>query len=249
MPKRNQQYSYERTKALQELREEARVTTDDMAEFFGVGRDTARDWELGYRAPHKNRRSTLIVYFLDKLLLRRSKERLKQVWKDVVVEEWQWQPFTQEELWNYLHEGKQDVSPAKPFTPPFLAPPLPPYTLVGRDILLNDLKKRLLAGGTLALSALNGLPGVGKTALAVALAHDREVLEHFSDGVLWAGLGRHADAFALLGTWARALAIAPEEIAKLTTATARAKEIHAEIGMRRMLLVVVTCPQSFIQSE
>ncbi len=127
---------------------------------------------------------------------------------------------------------------------PFLAPPPPPYELVGRDNILDDLKQRLFAGGSLALSALNGLPGVGKTALAVALAHDREVLDHFRDGVLWAGLGREGDAFALLGTWAVALGISSDEIAKLTSLEERAKAIRYQIGMRHMLLVVDDAWQS-----
>src|SRR5215469_12448337 len=65
----------------------------------------------------------------------------------------------------------------------FLAPPQPPYPLVGRADMLGDLKEKLIARKSLALSALRGLPGVGKTALAVALAYDPEVLSHFSDGV------------------------------------------------------------------
>ena len=124
---------------------------------------------------------------------------------------------------------------------PFLAPPRPPYNLVGRDGLLCDLKQQLFAGGSLALSALNGLPGVGKTALAVELAHDREVLGHFQDGVLWAGLGREAskeDVLSHLGTWGMALGISSTEIARLTTIEDRTNAIHAAIGMRRMLLVL-----------
>src|SRR5271169_3184189 len=39
----------------------------------------------------------------------------------------------------------------------------PAIRLVGRDSELNSLKHRLYAGGNVALSALNGLPGVGKT--------------------------------------------------------------------------------------
>ena len=53
--------------------------------------------------------------------------------------------------------------------PPFFAPLLPTYSLVGRDDLLHGLKQHLFGGENLALSALDGLPGVGKTALAVGL--------------------------------------------------------------------------------
>jgi tetratricopeptide (TPR) repeat protein len=123
-------------------------------------------------------------------------------------------------------------------TVPFLAPPRPSYYLTGRDELLHDLKQQLLAGKSLALSALNGLPGVGKTALAIELAHDRNILAQFHDGILWAGLGRRPDVLAVLSTWGTALGISSDEIAKLTGIEDWAKAIHTAIAMRRMLLVV-----------
>jgi tetratricopeptide (TPR) repeat protein len=121
---------------------------------------------------------------------------------------------------------------------PFMAPPCPVYSLVGRAGLLHNLKRRLFAGDRLVLSAVNGLPGVGKTALAVELAHDPEVLAHFEDGVLWAGLGRRPDVFALLGTWGAVLGIQSLEMARLTTVEERARTVHVAIGTRRMLLVI-----------
>lgn len=132
----------------------------------------------------------------------------------------------------------EKVAPGQERKIPFLAPPLPSYELVGRGPLLSRLKQRLLAGESLGLSALNGLPGVGKTALAVALAHDSEVLAYFYDGVLWAGLGPNADVLAHLGRWAIAVGISLEEIAQKMTLQERAYAIQERIGMRRMLLVV-----------
>ena len=123
-------------------------------------------------------------------------------------------------------------------TVPFLAPPLPSYNLVGRDNLLRELKQQLLSGSNLALSALNGLPGVGKTALALALAHDREVLGHFCDGTLWVGLGREANVFSYLNAWGIALGVSQNEIEKLTNPTSLGQTIHRAIGARRMLLVI-----------
>ncbi|MBN2007663.1 MAG: tetratricopeptide repeat protein [Anaerolineae bacterium] len=131
-------------------------------------------------------------------------------------------------------------SPAVPtrHPPPFLAPPRPIYSLVGRDRLLEGLKQRMFADGQLLFSAITGLPGVGKTALAIELAHDPEVLEHFADGMLWAGLGRRPDIFALLGIWGTALDIPANEISRLFTVEQRAQRIHTAIGVRRMLLVI-----------
>ena len=123
-------------------------------------------------------------------------------------------------------------------TIPFLAPSAPPYDIVGRNDLLHSLKQRLFSGGNLALSALNGLPGVGKTALAIALTHDHEVIRHFSDGILWAGLGREADKLSLLDIWGMALGIPKSEMERLTSFNARKIAIHNAIGLRRMLLVI-----------
>ncbi len=121
---------------------------------------------------------------------------------------------------------------------PFLAPPRPPYDLMGRAELLNALKQRLLSGGNLALFALTGLPGVGKTALAIELAHNPQIRGHFQDGVLWGGLGRQPDVLALLGAWGAALDIPASEMAKLDSVGRRAEAVHTAISLRRMLLVV-----------
>ncbi|HSL46714.1 MAG TPA: tetratricopeptide repeat protein [Anaerolineales bacterium] len=121
---------------------------------------------------------------------------------------------------------------------PFLAPPHPPYDLIGRDNLLFDLKQKLFTGGSFALSALNGIPGVGKTALALELAYDPDVLKHFSDGILWASLGRGGDVLSQLGVWGNAVGISSDAMAKLLSIEDRARAIHTTIGMRRMLLIV-----------
>ena len=126
----------------------------------------------------------------------------------------------------------------EPLTVPFLAPPRPPYFLIGRDNLLRDLKEHLFTNDSLALSALNGLPGVGKTALAIELAHDRDVLKHFHDGLLWASAGRRPDVLAILSMWGTALGISFDEIARLTSVESLVQAIHVRIANRRMLLIV-----------
>jgi len=120
----------------------------------------------------------------------------------------------------------------------FMVPPRPPNLLVGRDGLLAELKRRLLESQNIPLTALQGLPGVGKTTLAIELAHDPEVSSYFSDGVLWVGLGRQPDVLALLGGWAAAVQVPAEGIARHTSLAERARVVHAAIGTRRMLLVI-----------
>lgn len=124
------------------------------------------------------------------------------------------------------------------FDPAIPLPPAGTHGLVGRDDLLRQLKMRLLAGKTLALSALNGLPGVGKTALATALAHDEELRAHFADGVLWAGLGYEPDVLSLLNRWATVLGAVAPDLTQRSRPEAWAPSIHAAIGQRRLLLII-----------
>jgi tetratricopeptide (TPR) repeat protein len=112
--------------------------------------------------------------------------------------------------------------------------PAMPVHFVGRDELIQELIQRLTSGESLALSA-EGKPGVGKTTLAVALAHRREVLDHFQDGVLWAGLGLEADVLSTLNTWASALGI---DVSGLVDEAARQQAVRDAIGQRRLLLVI-----------
>ena len=93
--------------------------------------------------------------------------------------------------------------------PPFQAPPLPPH-YIERSAALNEITQTLLGtlptkSGVLMISAFHGLPGVGKTSLAAALAHQPTIRAHFPDGVLWATLGQTPDCLSYLTEWIRAL--------------------------------------------
>ncbi len=139
--------------------------------------------------------------------------------------------------------GELDEIPTHLPSPPFplLDPAIPPplgHSLVGRDDLFRQLKQRLLSGHPVALCAINGLPGVGKTALATELAHDEEIQAYFADGVLWTGLGYEPDVLGLLSHWGTLLRCAPAHLTQGAQTTAWAKSIHAAIGQRRMLLII-----------
>ena len=121
---------------------------------------------------------------------------------------------------------------------PFMAPPRPAHDLVGRTELLDALRRDVVAGHDSTLFALKGIPGVGKTALAIALAHDPRVGGTFVGGVLWAGLGPTPDIMTLLANWGAALGIPAEQLAKAASPQARAQIVHLAIGLRRMLLIV-----------
>ena len=110
--------------------------------------------------------------------------------------------------------------------------------LLGRANLLMHVKERLLQGDSLALTALNGLPGIGKTALAVALATDLEVQTRFRDGILWAGLGPHPKVLDLLARWGKLLGVAPSEVENVNSQEAWGRTLRATIGKRRLLLII-----------
>ncbi len=109
---------------------------------------------------------------------------------------------------------------------------------MGREAFLQQIKQQLIAGESLALTALQGLPGVGKTALAVTVAIDHEVQERFPDGILWAGLGPQPNVSALLTRWGSLLGIEPADVEEATNWSAWGRALSATIGNRRMLLII-----------
>ncbi len=109
---------------------------------------------------------------------------------------------------------------------------------MGRDAALAQLRQRLCTGGSIALTALNGLPGVGKTALSIALAHDDELRAHFRDGILWAALGPDPNIPGLLSRWGKLLGVSATEMATLSNTGAWSRALRNAIGSRFMLLVI-----------
>ena len=89
--------------------------------------------------------------------------------------------------------------------------------------------------------AVEGLPGVGKTTLAVAIAHHPGIRRRFKDGVLWASLGLNADVASALMNWANALeraGILKEDVSQVPGLAERAQVLRNAIGQRRMPLVI-----------
>ncbi|GHO43321.1 tetratricopeptide repeat protein [Ktedonospora formicarum] len=131
------------------------------------------------------------------------------------------------------------ATPTRPLPAPVCIdaaiPQQPIHPLVGRANDIELLKQHLWEDGNASLSALNGLPGIGKTTLAIALAYDEEVRDYFSDGILWAGLGPHANIPNTLSRWSRLLNLSPEEHSDYTSWT---QELRAAIGSRRMLILI-----------
>ncbi|NJO06919.1 MAG: hypothetical protein HC876_16150, partial [Chloroflexaceae bacterium] len=82
-----------------------------------------------------------------------------------------------------MHAGRDIIN--SPQTIIHLPPPAsgsaprPPKLIIGRDGDMQAMKQRLGigTGGVQVLTAMRGWPGVGKTTLASALAHDAEIIQ------------------------------------------------------------------------
>ncbi|HWS82855.1 MAG TPA: NB-ARC domain-containing protein, partial [Ktedonobacteraceae bacterium] len=126
----------------------------------------------------------------------------------------------------------------------FLADPAIPEalgstdSLLGRTNLLTQVRERLLQSSTPPLTALNGLPGIGKTSLAVALATDQQVQAHFYDGILWTALGPHPNVLGLLARWGKLLGIGPTEVEDATSRESWGQALRAAIGHCQILLII-----------
>jgi transcriptional regulator with XRE-family HTH domain/tetratricopeptide (TPR) repeat protein len=167
-------------------------------------------------------------------------------------------PYYREKLCKLFEKNAEELGFVKeePPLPPLPVPPgnpeipkpeiaeiydltIPPFPnesreLIGRQMLLGTLAQLLCKYKCVAL---NGLPGVGKTAIAVALIKHPLVHDTFPDGVLWAGLGPHPNVSEQLSRWERLLEI-PVATAAENSLNARVRALRDGIGMRRILLVV-----------
>src|SRR5579863_3480539 len=111
-------------------------------------------------------------------------------------------------------------------------------SLIGRECLLAQVKQQLEDGDHHSLIALHGLPGMGKTSLAVALTLDQALRDHFCDGILWVGLGQEPDVPGQLARWGKLLGVTPKEVGNVNSREAWGNALHTAIGSRRLLLVI-----------
>ena len=117
-------------------------------------------------------------------------------------------------------------------------PPLPAH-FVERPEHQQAVKTQLLCPdtgvGTLVVSAIYGLGGIGKSVLASKLAHDNEVQSRFSDGILWATLGQNPDILPLLSDWIQGLG---DYDYKPTAISSASNHLRTLLYDKRALLVV-----------
>jgi transcriptional regulator with XRE-family HTH domain len=222
---------------LKEHREAARLTQQELAERAQVSTHSISNLERG--APHAPRRD--LVSLLAAALHLSPQEEARFVDAAQKLRRPRgargWRVSPDHPALARPATSLPAMSRAQETTDAGLLPP-PAQRLIGRAALLHDLKQQMLASDHPALWALHGLPGVGKTALALALAHDPEVRQRFPDGVLWAGLGTQPNLAAILGAWAEALGIQSASLAKLPSLQAQTQAIQRALGQQQVLLVL-----------
>jgi len=132
--------------------------------------------------------------------------------------------------------GDMIVRQEAPTTPTPAAPPRPPAHFAGRERELSKLIQALVAGEAVAITALQGMGGIGKTALAQKAA---EMLQpHFPGGVLWWTAGPRADIFTALDVWARH-ADPRSDLSRLPEAEARAGVVRAMLAKLGRLCAIL----------
>lgn len=108
--------------------------------------------------------------------------------------------------------------------------------LIGRSQTLELLRQRLMPNENKPELLLQGWPGIGKTSLSIALAHDEALQKAYPDGVLWTSLGQNPNILAELMNWGRALGFS--ETATNQTIEQLTSRLRALLRERKMLLIV-----------
>ncbi len=112
--------------------------------------------------------------------------------------------------------------------------PTPRKHFTGREVELRELTAQLLTGKSVAVTALQGMGGIGKTEMAARLAHNAN--EAFPGGVLWAELGQHPDVYGILARWAVAVG---GEVMRYTDLLTRAEAVRRLLAPRERMLAVL----------
>src|SRR5215470_15299562 len=81
---------------------------------------------------------------------------------------------------------------------PEVTVPPPPVNLVPRPEALNALCEKVLPkqseqNQSIALTAVEGMGGIGKTVLAQMLCRDERIRKAFPDGILWQTIGKESE--------------------------------------------------------
>jgi WD40 repeat protein len=138
-----------------------------------------------------------------------------------------------------LRNGNGAVLPEKFRTTYVTAPPLP-VNFVDRTLEIQALRKVLLTDGGghhVALMALEGMGGIGKTVLAQALCHDEVVQQAFPDGVIWVSIGKDP-AFDTLTRMREVGKALGDDLSRYDNELGATNQYRSTIRGKAMLIVV-----------
>ena len=132
----------------------------------------------------------------------------------------------------HVHKYVPDAFHRTPLLVPALTEEFvtPPKKEEIKRYLLNDTKSRDI----LAITAIQGLGGIGKSTLAKIIANDIEIQNRFSDGILWATLGKETDILFWLNSWIECLGDYPSS----KTVQAASNHLRSILRYKNILLVV-----------
>jgi transcriptional regulator with XRE-family HTH domain len=120
------------------------------------------------------------------------------------------------------------------FSTPFLPQLCPALPLIGRQTCLERSISFLTQGLPVVIT---GLPGVGKTALAILLVHHPRLRTQF-DGVLWASLGRRPDLGRILKDWCSQLGLTTQEETRPNNVLSWVEMLRSALSDRSIMVVI-----------
>ncbi len=135
--------------------------------------------------------------------------------------------------------GREGATISAAFRQTYLTVPPLPANFIDRPLELEALRRSIMSDGAnrrIALTALKGMAGIGKTVLAQALCFDEVTQAAFPDGIIWLTIGKDArDLVPLFREAAKAVGDSPEGYETLQAASNR---LRSRLRDRSVLIVL-----------
>lgn len=209
--------------ALRFLRKRARLTQDELGRAVGYSREQIARLENGSRLPDL---AVIAALFVPALLLERDRALVEQF----LALAGQTRRERQITITHTKQTRIQLVQETVTTTAPGHIPPAPLLPLLGRQAEMAELVNRLQ---TARLITLVGAPGIGKTRLALAVAH--AALRQFADGAAFVSLAEATTPDDIPYAVLRQLDISP------TPQQTAVAAIQSYLAPRHLLLVLDNC--------